>query len=284
MDPYALQAPDGWFGVERAPEWKPNSQPQQLFPHTSSSSQQQQQQNNDETSNDNDDSPASSLHGYLQSLVARVENRPTTTDGGGPLRTVELGELMIQASREEEHNLWGATDVDTLTTLAGYLYEHILEASSLSVLTEARRIFANPDNLAPSAAMAALQEVSVCTTIALDKTNNYTNKKDDGGDLRLGYFVDLTHVYSSSSLFLKQHLYYFFPLVDQNQRTCQGRNPPTGNRGSQYLVTMGRNPRGRQPDRSRRCLTSNRGSFPSSLDTTHCSIVESDGVATATTG
>ena len=144
MDPYALEAPPGWFDVEVAPPPRPS--PQQLFPKP-----QPDNDNNDDTT-----PQSSSLQEYLQNLVERVEGRSNTD--GAPLRPAELAELAVHAAREQEDAAATTACSTTLTSVAAYLYEHVTAATVLSVLESAGRVYNSHD--APSQATAALQEVS----------------------------------------------------------------------------------------------------------------------------
>lgn len=122
--------------------------------------QQQQQQGMEVEVNTE---PANPLQDYLENLVLRVEGRGSSSGCGGPLYSQELAELTLHASRRSAV-AFAKIDADTMTTVAQWLYEDVLHATSLSIVNEAGRVFAK--DAAPSQAMAALQIVSDVSVIS----------------------------------------------------------------------------------------------------------------------
>ena len=101
-----------------------------------------------------EDSSSNPLQDYLENLILRVEGRGSS-GRGGPLHSQELMELALHASRDD--SAFVHVDADTMTTITQWLYEQVLHATTLSILNEAGRVFA--EDAAPSQAMAALQTV-----------------------------------------------------------------------------------------------------------------------------
>ena len=117
-------------------------------------------QDDGDSSCDSSEPESSPLQDYLVNLVLRVQGRIDNGIGGSsnaPLTAAEMAELSLRASRDDD--AFGSVESDTLTPVAEWLYQHVLLATSVSILEEAGRVFTKGD-AAPSEAMAALHRVS----------------------------------------------------------------------------------------------------------------------------
>ena len=185
----------GWFDVEYSPEPPPRRR--ELFAQ--------------EENNDNDYSRSDSrLKEYLQSVVSCVEARGGNSQGGGPLLATELAELSMHANRDDA--AFGCVDSETLTCLVQALYEHVLNATSVSILRKAGEFFASED-IAPSQSMVSLQEV--CASV------------------RLCCVIARIRIINCIAFFFRLSMIILFVLlmvmdsVDEKRRTLPSRNPAT---------------------------------------------------------
>lgn len=192
MDPFQFGSADvGWFDVEASPSHRQDSAPppppQALFQATDFDTDKLRPANLSAAFDEPHEvevaeAPLSSsttstppLQDYLSHLVERVQGR-----GGesAPLHGAELSELLLHAARQQA---FGDVDANTLAVVAQWLYEHVLAATAVSLLAEARQQLAD-ESVAPSQAMVALHKVGwlrvvVIRSIALIATGR-ANRTD----------------------------------------------------------------------------------------------------------
>lgn len=238
--------------------------PQQfLLPQQSSQPVQEEMEYSTQLQQAESTTTTTHLQEYLHNLVERVQGRShhhANENGGGPLQGQELEELKLQASRDGA--AFGSVDTSVLTTVAQWLYEHVLHASSVSLLDEAGRCFAS--NVAPSQAMAAFQ--TVCYFYEF-----FGLSAGPCGS----FFCFRATTDSHASLRFTSRLIY--TIVVQIQGRGTRRNFATRLGSSEHLVAFGDLSERRSTCGTRRCLAFDGVALSSALDATHYSVVESNG-------